>query len=306
MEGICTVAVFVLVALGTAVLAILLDERRKRALDRLAPSAPRLVPNTMPSVALIWRELLSRIGTALPGSSKGMPLVKRRLVRAGIRHPSAPRYFQGVRTVAAIVFGLAGAAIAMQRGAETTNAVLGVGSAMAIGYIAPMQVLMWRIKRRKHLIERGLPNALDLMVICVESGLGIDQTTLQVAKELQIAHPEICDEFTVMNLELRAGNRRADALHNLADRTGVEDLKKLVAVLVQTDRFGTSIAQSLRGHAEYLRQMARQRAEEKASKLAVKLVFPIFFCVLPSLFAVTVGPVMTHLIRDLLPLIENM
>jgi tight adherence protein C len=227
-------------------------------------------------------------------------------MRAGIRHPSAPRFFQGARAVAAAAFGVAAVCIALRAGAETTNAALGVGSALAMGYIAPMQYLLWRIGRRQHAIERGLPNALDLMVICVESGLGIDQTTLQVAKELQVAHPEISDEFTVMNLELRAGNRRADALHNLAERTGVEDLKKLVAVLVQTDRFGTSIAQSLRGHAEYLRQMARQRAEERASKLAVKLVFPIFFCVLPSLFAVTVGPVLTHLIRDLLPLIENM
>ena len=144
------------------------------------------------------------------------------------------------------------------------------------------------------------------MVVCVESGLGIDQTIIQVAKELQAAHPEICDEFTVMNLELRAGKRRPEALHNLADRTGVEDVKKLVAVLVQTDRFGTSVAQSLRGHADYLRTLARQRAEERAAKLAVKLVFPIFFCVLPSLFLVTVGPVLTRLIRDLLPMMENL
>src|ERR1051326_6389011 len=134
----------------------------------------------------------------------------------------------------------------------------------------------------------------------------MDQTTLQVAKELQVAHPEICDEFTVMNLELRAGKSRADALHNLADRTGVADLKKLVAVLVQTDRFGTGIAQSLRGHSEYLRTMARQRAEERAAKLAIKLVFPIFFCVLPSLFVVTIGPVITRLVRDLIPMVENM
>ena len=175
-----------------------------------------------------------------------------------------------------------------------------------LGYMAPSQYLSMAIARRQHAIAKGLPNALDLMVVCVESGLGIDQTTLQVAKELQSAHPEIADEFTVMNLELRAGKKRADALHNLADRTGVEDLKKLVAVLIQTDRFGTSIAQSLRGHADYLRTMARQRAEERAAKLAVKLVFPIFFCVLPSLFVVTVGPVLTRLVRDLLPMIENM
>jgi tight adherence protein C len=169
-----------------------------------------------------------------------------------------------------------------------------------------MQFLRLRIRRRQKAIARGLPNALDLMVVCVESGLGIDQTMLQVAKELQKAHPEICSEFTVMNLELRAGKRRAEALHNLADRTGVEDIKKLVAVLVQTDRFGTSVAQSLRGHADYLRSMARQKAEERAAKLAVKLIFPIFFCVLPSLFVVTIGPVIMRLVRDLIPMIESM
>ena len=109
-----------------------------------------------------------------------------------------------------------------------------------------------------------------------------------------------------MNLEMRAGKRRVEALHNLGERAGVEELKKLVAVLIQTDRFGTSIAQSLRGHSDYMRVMARQRAEEKAAKLAVKLVFPIFFCVLPTLFVVTVGPVLTRLIRDLFPMIENM
>ena len=172
--------------------------------------------------------------------------------------------------------------------------------------MAPQQYVAWRTARRQHAIERGLPNALDLMVVCVESGLGIDQTIIQVAKELQVAHPEICDEFTVMNLELRAGKRRPDALHNLADRTGVEDVKKLVAVLVQTDRFGSSVAQTLRGHADYLRTLARQRAEERAAKLAVKLVFPIFFCVLPSLFVVTVGPVLTRLVRDLFPMMENL
>ena len=146
----------------------------------------------------------------------------------------------------------------------------------------------------------GLSRMLDLM----------DELKLPAAHNtnsfLYDAHPEICDEFAVMNLELRAGKRRAEALHNLAERTGVEDLKKLVAVLVQTDRFGTSIAQSLRGHADYLRTLARQRAEEQAAKLAVKLVFPIFFCVLPSLFVVTIGPVLTKLIRDLLPMIEKM
>src|SRR5262249_46921180 len=160
--------------------------------------------------------------------------------------------------------------------------------------------------RRQRAIEKGLPNALDLMVVCVEAGVGMDQKTLQGAKGLQWGHPEICGEVTGMKLEMRAGKRSVDALHKMAERRGVEDVKKLVAVLIQTDRFGTSIAQSLRGHADYLRTMARQRAEERAAKLAVKLVFPIFFCVLPSLFVVTIGPVLTRLVRDLLPMIENM
>jgi tight adherence protein C len=175
-----------------------------------------------------------------------------------------------------------------------------------VGFLIPSQYLTIRVRRRQHAIEKGLPNALDLLVVCVESGLGLDQALIQVAKELANAHPQICEEFGVLNLEMRAGKSRAEALRQLAARTGVEELKKLVAVLIQTDRFGTSIAQSLRGHADYMRTMARQRAEEKASKLPVKLVFPIFFCVLPSLFVVTLGPVVTQLVREIIPMIENM
>jgi tight adherence protein C len=134
----------------------------------------------------------------------------------------------------------------------------------------------------------------------------LDQAIMQCAKELEHAHPEICQEFTLVNLELKAGKRRADALRNLADRTGVDELKKLVAVLIQADRFGTGVAQSLRGHSEYLRVQMRQTAEEKAAKLGVKLVFPIFFCILPSLFVVTVGPVMVRISRELLPMMRNL
>ena len=161
-------------------------------------------------------------------------------------------------------------------------------------------------KRRQKQVHRGLANALDLLVVCVESGLGLDQAIVQVAKELEHAHPEVSQEFTMVSLELKAGKRRVEALHNLADRTAVEDLKKLVAVLIQADKFGTGVAQSLRQHAEYMRVQARQIAEEKAAKLGVKLVFPIFFCILPSLFVVTVGPVAIKIMRELLPMMNNM
>ena len=298
-----TALLFLVVASGTTWLGLRGGGWRTRGVRRLAPFTAR-PRRRMPSPPVLWRKLVDRMGAIVPASPRSLPQLKQRLIRAGFRNPNAPSYFHGIRTVAGIVFAAGGLLWAWGSGPE--RLLMGTAAMAAIGYVGPMQVLLFFIHRRQHAISRGLPNALDLMVVCVESGLGIDQTTIQVAKELQSAHPEICGEFTVMNLELRAGKRRAEALHNLADRTGVEDLKKLVAVLVQTDRFGTSIAQSLRGHAEYLRTMARQRAEERASKLAVKLVFPIFFCVLPSLFVVTIGPVMTRLVRDLMPMIENM
>jgi tight adherence protein C len=293
-------AVFVLVLAGTAGVLLRWTSWRTRALGRFA--AEPVAKAVVVSPALIWRELVDWIGASVPASPKDVVGLKRRLIRAGFRDPAAIRVFQGARLLLIPIVTAVGA-LAVWR--FELN-VLVVPAAAMLGYMAPGQWLLWRIARRRHAIERGLPNVLDLMVVCVESGLGIDQAVLQVAKELHYAHPEICDEFAVMNLELRAGKRRVEALHNLADRSGVDDMRKLVAVLVQTDRFGTSIAQSLRGHADYLRTQARQRAEERAAKLAVKMVFPIFFCVLPSLFVVTVGPVMTRLVRDLLPAIENM
>ena len=299
------VAVFLSVASISLLVGFRGGGRRAKALVRL--SAPgEQVPDYVPAPSLIWHQLVNWIGTVVPASPKDLPLLKRCLVRAGFRDPEAARIFNAARAVCAVLLGLAGVGIATRSHAALENAMFLIGGMAFAGYILPMRYLMMRIKRRKRAIERALPSALDLMVVCVESGLGLDQTTLQVAQELRSAYPEICEEFALLNLEMRAGKRRAEALHNLAERTGVEDLKKLVAVLIQTDRFGTSISQTLRGHSEYMRTMARQRAEEQAAKLAVKLVFPIFFCVLPSLFVVTVGPILTRLVRDLFPMFENM
>ena len=299
------VAVFLSVALGT-MCAGAWAGRRTRAIDRLAPKPAHAAYVLRVSPASIWRELVKRVGAVVPASSRDLPLLKRRLMRAGLRYPEAARHFQTIRAVATVLCAALGLVYGLRTYADLDHLLIETGAMAVFGYMAPMQYVKFRIGRRQRAIERGLPNALDLMVVCVESGLGIDQTTVQVAKELQVAHPEICDEFTVMNLELRAGKRRDEALHNLADRTGVEDVRKLVAVLVQTDRFGTSVAQSLRGHSDYLRIMARQRAEERAAKLAVKLVFPVFFCMLPSLFVVTLGPALTKMVRELIPMLKNM
>jgi len=305
-----TVLVFVTVALFTSFAALRWSDWRRRAAERLAQQQKareqRPVSGFLPSPSLIWHELVNRVGNLVPASPKDLPRLKRRLLRAGYRDPGVERIFNGLRVLSTVVCTAVALLYGLHGHFETTNLVLFTAFGAVLGYNLPMQILMLRIRRRQKALEKALPNALDLMVVCVESGLGLDQTTVQVAKELQFAYPEICEEFTVMNLEMRAGKRRVEALRNLAERTGVEELKKLVAVLIQTDRFGTSIAQSLRGHSDYMRIMARQKAEERAAKLAIKLVFPIFFCVLPSLFVVTVGPVLTRLIRDLLPAIQNM
>ena len=145
-------------------------------------------------------------------------------------------------------------------------------------------------KRRQHRIRLSLPDALDLLVVSVEAGLGLDQALQRVGDELAFAHPDLSDELRLINLELRAGKARAEALHNLAERTGVDDLSSLVAMLVQTDKFGTSVAQSLRVHSETLRTKRRQRAEEAAAKTGVKMVFPLVFCIFPAIWVVTHRP----------------
>ena len=150
-----------------------------------------------------------------------------------------------------------------------------------MGFFGPNEYVRRKAAGRQKQIARGLPNALDLLVVCVESGLGLDQAILQVSKELEHAHPEISEEFGLVNLELKAGKRRVEALRNLAERTGVDDLKKLVAVLIQADRFGTGVAQSLRAHSDFMRVQARQIAEEKAAKLGVKLIFRSSFASSP-------------------------
>ena len=151
----------------------------------------------------------------------------------------------------------------------------------------------------------ALPDALDLMVVSVEAGLGLDQAIQYVAKELAITHPDVSDEFQLVNLEIRAGKRRVEALRNLADRTGEPELRKLVAILIQTERFGTSIADSLRTHSDFMRVRRRQEAEERANKVGVKLVFPIFFLMLPSMLVVAAGPGLLQVFKYLFPMMRN-
>jgi len=256
--------------------------------------------------SLIFRDMIRKLGTLVPVSPKDVTVMQRRLIRAGFRGPNALKVLYGAKLIFGLGLPLIAAVLILPGQADPSNKMLAVLAAVVIGFFGPNEYVRRAGKKRQKQIRRGLANALDLLVVCVESGLGLDQAIVQVAKELEHAHPEICEEFSLVNLELKAGKRRAEALRNLAERSGVDDLKKLVAVLVQADRFGTGVAQSLRAHSDYMRVQARQVAEEKAAKLGVKLVFPIFFCILPSLFVVTVGPVVMRIIRELIPMMNSM
>jgi len=270
-----------------------------RVLDRTQPAA------AVRPQALSWNLIPRLIGQKV-GKGRGAEQIRRDFIQAGIRSPHAEAIFNGLKFIAAIVVSILLTTIMIVRGYDAGSAGFGAIAGLGLGFILPGKILKIRIKRRKKRIERALPNALDLLTIGVEAGLGLDQGIVHVAEQLALAYPDISAEFSMINFETRAGKRRADALRGMAERTGVSDVKKLAAVMIQADRFGTSIAQSLRAHSEHLRIQAGQRAEEKAAKLGVKMVFPIFFFILPSLFVTTVGPMIVRLFKDLLPMMNGL
>ena len=297
--------VFLAVAVAVAAAGLRMWVRPKEAIERVTSmetSAQERIP-VHPS--LVFHDLIKRLGNMVPASPKDVNAMQRRLIRAGIKGANALRILYGAKILLGVSLPILMSFAVANSEADSTNKIAAILAAAAAGFFGPNEYVKIVSQRRQKAIQRGLANALDLLVVCVESGLGLDQAMIQVAKELEHAHREITEEFALINLELKAGKRRVEALRNLADRTTVDDLKKLVAVLIQADRFGTGIAQSLRAHAEFMRIQARQIAEEKAAKLGVKLIFPIFFCIMPSLFVVTVGPMAVKIVRELVPMVNS-
>lgn len=245
-------------------------------------------------------DALKRMGRAVPRSPSEMGKLQRRLVAAGYRGNESLIVFLGVRvTLAVALFALFATPLLFR-----PNLLVALPAA-ALGYVLPGIVLGRMAQRRQHRIRLSLPDALDLLVVSVEAGLGLDQAIQRVSEELTFAHPDLCDELRLINLELRAGKPRNEALHNLGERTGVDDVASLVAMLVQTDKFGTSVAQSLRVHSDTLRTKRRQRAEEAAAKTGVKMVFPLVFCIFPAIWVVTLGPAVIKFIQVLVPTAEQ-
>jgi tight adherence protein C len=240
-------------------------------------------------------QTLEPLSKAIPLSAADISRTRAWLVQAGYRDAIDVNYYFGARVLMGFVgFG----AVALSTGFDNLPLLIGVAG---LGFLLPRFILKRMIKARQHLITLGLPDALDLTVICVEAGLGLDQALMRVGQDLHHAHPDLSDEFHLVNLEMRAGKPRVEALRNLVERTGVDDIRSLVGTLIQTDRFGTSVAQALRVHSDSLRTERRQRAEEQAAKTTIKMVPPLVIFVLPSIIFVTIGPAVIELIRQLGP-----
>ena len=292
---------FLFASLLVAAAAMALSPARATAIDRrlgeIRGGGP--VAESMPYGQFVL-DSVKKLARYSPKNLKEMGKLQRKLIFAGYRSKDAMTVFTGLRLGSALVLFAVASLPILGR----PNVVLALGAA-AGGWLLPSMVLGRQAKRRQHRIRLSLPDSLDLLVVSVEAGLGLDQALQRVGQELAFAHPDLSDELRLVNLELRAGNARSEALHNLAERTGVDDLSSLVAMLVQTDKFGTSVAQSLRVHSETLRTKRRQRAEEAAAKTGVKMVFPLVFCIFPAVWVVTIGPAAIRFVQVLFPMAQQ-
>src|ERR1019366_5589566 len=281
--------------------------RPSRIYDRVGGMAQSAIE--IETVSVTPRDIVVRvfeqIGEQIPLSPADQGATRRGLVMAGFRSEGAIQMFFGIKVMFCIVMFFF---CLMLHRHVTDNPVLRIVFLIAgtgLGYFAPGIYLEKLVKKRQTQLRMSLPDALDMMVVSVEAGLGLDQALHYVAREMEVNHPELSDEFGLVGLEMRAGKRRGEALRNLADRTGEEELRKLVAILIQTDRFGTSMGESLRTHSDFMRLRRRQEAEERAAKGGVKLVFPIFLFILPSMMIVSVGPAALKLFQDLFPMMSG-
>jgi len=244
------------------------------------------------------REALASVGKLVP--TQNVSRAQLMMVRAGYRGPTAMSTMRGVKVVLPIVL----VSMVYFTGFYLWSPILILPLALLAGILLPEAWILWRVEVRQQRLRRALPDALDLLVICVEAGLGLDQAFLRVAQEMKVVHRELSDELQMVNFEMRVGKSRLEALRDLARRTGIDDVKALVAMLAQTERFGTSIAQSLRVHSDEMRIRRRQRAEEMSAKTTVKMVPPLVLFIFPALMVVIIGPAVLILLRQFINVVK--
>jgi len=250
-----------------------------------------LFPADLPA----WLRLLAILGTGTPKPAEERASLRRDLASAGIRHDWAVPVVFGAQLFLAALVPVVVLVLIYAVQPDFWSALAPAAFAGYIGYRFPRQYVKRLIERRKKKIQQGLPDLLDLLVVSVDSGLSLDHALADTARDLAIVHPELSEELAVFQVEVRAGTSRSEALRNLGLRTREPDMKKLTSLLIQADRFGTSVGKVLRTQARYMRVRRRQRAEEMAHKVGVKLIFPIFLLIMPSVFIVTAGPAVLQL-----------
>ena len=301
MQTAVSVLLFLVVGVGVFALGAGVAAPRSALAARLRSLLmPEEQPQEKPGLKDRMGDAVMPLGKVLPMSPTEVSRTRGWLMNAGYRESKHVSIYYGIRGL----ITLSAVAVAIAANFATQSPLLIVGLAM-FGFMLPRFVLKRLIRNRQTDIKLSLPDALDLTVICVEAGLGLDQATHRVASDMKHVHPALAEELELVVLEIRAGRSRADALRNLALRTGVDDVRALVAVLVQTDRFGTGVAQALRVHSDSLRTERRQRAEEQAAKTTIKMVPALVFFIFPSMFFVTLGPAFISLVRNLLPVVNN-
>jgi len=242
-----------------------------------------------------YEKVAKPLGELVPRSPDEMSKQERRMLKAGIRRKDNVSLLYGTKVLLMIFFVL----ISVAAGWMWASPILCILISIFLGLLVPDLWLQYAIAARTDKIQRALPNALDLAVVCIEAGMGLDQALMRIGQEMEKGFPELSDELNVLGLEIRAGRTRAEALRNLANRTESKDLKSFVAVLIQTDRFGTSIAQSLRTFSDSMRTTRRLRAEEHAAKMTIKMVPPLVFFIFPAIFIVVLGPAMIKITQVL-------
>lgn len=279
-------AIFVLIASG-GLLLFYREAMLQRITEVINPSAKKkgLIGQIQESGFSVG-SLVEHFNSVIPKSQAEVSVVKARLIRAGYRTDSAIRMFNGAKFLTPV----ACCAIAWATGLYKLSPFFVYACCLGLGFLLPDFWLGNRIKKRQSLLRKGLPDVLDLLVICIEAGLSLDQATVRAAEELSYAQPELCDELGVVVLEQRAGRPRDEAWKHLSERTDVDAIRNLTSMLIQSEQFGTSVGKTLRTHSDTLRTKRVQQVEEAAAKTTIKLIFPLVFFIFPALFLVVLGP----------------
>ena len=308
IEQIVVLGLMFLIVFGAMLKAMMLlrPDPLQRRIDRVGTSAT--LDESDSGEQKTWVEAVTKMShhvakLSLPKEDWDKSTLRLQFAKAGIRNPSAPALYFAAKTLLALVLPVialifCGSLFTPDKRMWLLLAVL---AASALGFYLPNLVLARMIEQRQRKLFEDLPDALDLMTVCVEAGLGLDAAMMRVTQEIGVRSHALKDEFELVLLELRAGSGRDKALRNLSLRTGVEDIDTLAAMLIQADRFGTSVGDSLRVYTDNLRTKRRLRAEEKAAKIALKLLFPLMFFIFPALITVLIGPSAIQVVRQLVP-----